>query len=109
MSKKVKTVDELDDEAERRMEKELEKKKAIATLVSESVRREFISSCKNEFGIEPDFTEPTMHWIMNSWIAAQREREWLSPEEIRMVKINKTASEKRRKTIEDNRLKAREA
>jgi hypothetical protein len=109
MSKKVKTVDELDDEAERRMEKELEKKKAIATLISESVRREFTNTCENEFGVKPDFTEPAMHWVMNGWIAAQREREWLSPEELRMVKIHKTANEKRRKTMEENRLKAREA
>ncbi len=109
MGTKVKTVKDLDDEAERRMEKELEKKKAMATLVSESVRREFTNTCENEFGVKPDFTEPAMHWVMNGWIASQRDREWLSPEEIRLMKIRKTADEKRRKTMEENRLKARGA
>ena len=109
MSAKIKTVNDDDDEAERRMDKELEKKKAIATSVFESVRREFNRTCENEFGVKPDFTQPVMHWIMNGWIAAQEGREWLSPEEIRIINMRKGAQEKRRKTMEENRLKAREA
>ena len=106
---KGKTIEQLDAEAERRLEKELEKKKMMGTLVAESVRKEFSSACESEFGVQPDLTEPVMHWIMNGWIAAQREREWLSPEEIRMIKVRKGAQEKRRKTVEEARLKAREA
>lgn len=100
---------ELDDDVEKRLEKELEKKKVTATLVAESVRREFASACATEFGVEPDLTQPVMHWIMNAWVASQRDREWLSPEEIRIMKMRKVANEKRRKTVEANRLKAREA
>jgi hypothetical protein len=100
---------ELDDDVEKRLEKELEKKKVTATLTSESVRREFIDACETEFGIEPDLTQPVVHWIMNAWVASQRDREWLSPEEIRIMKMRKVANEKRRKTVEANRLKAREA
>ena len=62
---------------------------------------------ENEFGVKPDFTQPVMHWVMNGWIAAQEGREWLSPEEIRIINMRKGAQEKRRKTMEDNRLKAR--
>jgi hypothetical protein len=100
---------ELDDDVEKRLEKELEKKRVTATLVSESVRREFVSTCVTEFGVEPDLTQPVMHWIMNAWVASQRDREWLSPEEIRIMKMRKVANEKRRKTVEANRLKQREA
>ena len=100
---------ELDDDVEKRFTKELEKKKVTATLTSESVRREFIDACATEFGVEPDLTQPVMHWIMNAWVASQRDREWLSPEEIRIMKMRKVANEKRRKTVEANRLKAREA
>jgi hypothetical protein len=107
MSTKVKTVNDLDDDAERRMDKELEKKKAIATSVFDSICREFNVSCENEFGVKPDLTQPAMHWVMNGWIAAQEGREWLSPEEIRIINMRKGAQEKRRKTMEDNRLKAR--
>lgn len=109
MGTKVRTVDDLDHEIEQRFTKELEKKKITATLASESVRREFISACETEFGVAPDLTQPVMHWIMNAWVASQRDREWLSPEEIRIMNMRKVASEKRRKTQEANRLKAREA
>lgn len=100
---------ELDDDVEKRLEKELEKKKVTATLASESVRKEFLREYKNEFGVYPDFTEPFIHLFMNAWVASQRDREWLSPEEIRIMKMRKVANEKRRKTVEANRLKAREA
>ena len=109
MGTKVRTVDDLDHEIEQRFTKELEKKKVTATLTSESVRREFIGTCETEFGIEPDLTQPVVHWIMNAWVASQRDREWLSPEEIHIMNMRKVANEKRRKTVETNRLKAREA
>lgn len=111
MNAKVKTVFDSDEDAEIevRMNRELEKKKAIATLVAEAVRKEFTSACPVEFGVEPNFNEPVMHWIMNGWIAAQRDREWLSEEEIRIINNRKGAQEKRRRTLESNRLKAREA
>jgi hypothetical protein len=109
MGTKVKTVNDLDHEIEQRFTKELEKKKITATLASESVRREFLREYKNEFGVYPDFTKPFIHLFMNSWIAAQKDREWLSPEEIHIMNMRKVASEKRRKTVEANRLKQREA
>lgn len=91
------------------MEKELEKKKAIATRISESAIAEFTNEYETDYGAKPDFKDPAINWFLNGWLAAHKDREWLTPEEKRIMMIRKVASEKRRKTMEANRLKAREA
>ena len=90
---------------ERAMKRDADKKKLVATKTVEVIRGVFIKEYKKDFGKEPDLTNPVINMFYNGWLAAQGNREWLSPEEKQEQKRRQIVNEKRKKTAWENREK----
>lgn len=92
---------------ERAMFRDAEKKKLVATKTVETIRSFFIKEYKKDFGELPDLTNPMINMFYNGWLAAQGNREWLTPEEKQEQKRKQIVNEKRKKTAWENRDKQR--
>jgi hypothetical protein len=75
------------------------RKKLTATKTSDFVRSEFVNEYRAEHGRAPEWTDVTTHWMYNAWIAAQGDREWLTPDEQRQVTARHDAFLKRREKM----------
>lgn len=94
---------------EKAMQRDLDKKKVIATRTVEVIKTEFVREYLADFGKLPDLTDPMINMFYNAWLAAQGKREWLSPEDIQELKKRQILNEKRRQTMLKNRTKRRAA
>lgn len=92
---------------ERAMFRDAEKKKLVATKTVETIRSFFIKEYKKDFGELPDLTNPMINMFYNGWLAAQGNREWLTPEEKQEQKRRQITNEKRKRTAWQNRDKQR--
>jgi hypothetical protein len=92
---------------EQAMQRELEKKKAVATHTIQVIKTEFIREYLKDFGELPDLTNPMINMFYNGWLAAQGSREWLSPEEERAAKNRKLMYQRRSQASKENRAKRR--
>jgi hypothetical protein len=94
---------------EKAMFRDAEKKKAVATRTVEVIKTEFVREYLKDFGELPDLTDPMINMFYNGWLAAQGEREWLSPEDLQEAKKRQILNEKRKQTMLANRSKRRGA
>jgi len=92
---------------EKAMFRDAEKKKAIATQTIEIIKTEFVREYLADFGELPDLTNPMINMFYNGWLAAQGEREWLSPEEEIESKKRKLMYQRRSQASKENRAKRR--
>ena len=93
---------------EQAMKRDLEKKKLVATKTIDVIRTAFIKEYTDDFGELPDLTNPMINTFYNGWLAAQGNREWLTPEEKDAQRRKRVAIQKRNKTAWQNREKRKE-
>jgi len=94
---------------EKAMQRDLEKKRAVATQTIQVIKTEFIREYLKDFGELPDLTNPMINMFYNGWLAAQGDRKWLSPEEEIESKKRKLMYQRRSQASKENRLKRRGA
>jgi hypothetical protein len=92
---------------EKAMQRDLDKKKVIATRTVEVIKTAFVREYLRDFGELPDLTNPMINMFYNGWLAAQGKREWLSPEDVQELKKRQILNEKRKQTMLANRSKRR--
>lgn len=90
---------------EKAMQRDLDKKKLIATKTIDVIRTTFIKDYTDDFGEPPDLTNPMINAFYNGWLAAQGSREWLTPEEKDAQRRKRVAIKKRNETAKQNKEK----
>jgi hypothetical protein len=94
---------------EKAMQRDLEKKRAVATQTIQVIKTEFIREYLKDFGELPDLTNPMINMFYNGWLAAQGDRQWHTPAELHEMKRRQIVNEKRKKTAWQNRDKRKGA
>lgn len=94
---------------EKAMQRDLDKKKAIATHTIEIIKTAFVREYLRDFGELPDLTNPMINMFYNGWLAAQGNRQWLTQQELYEMKRRQIANEKRKRTMTDKHKKRRGA
>lgn len=98
------------EDPEKLMNKELQKKRDIALIPSSVAISEFAAIYESEFKLPLVWTNPVTNWHLHLWIAPQAGREWLTQEQIEKREKAKAATKKRAATvIANNRRREEEA
>lgn len=90
---------------EKAMQRDLDKKKLVATKTIDVIRTAFIKEYTDDFGEPPDLTNPMINAFYNGWLAAQGDRQWLTPQERDEQRRRNITNQKRKKTAWQNREK----
>lgn len=90
---------------EKAMQRDLEKKRAVATQTIQFIKTEFVREYLEDFGELPDLTNPMINMFYNGWLAAQGDRKWHTPAEINEMKRRQIQNEQRRQTMMSNKAK----